>query len=444
MHSVDHNMFKKSYKICFGVLLLIILDVFCVLAEKVRKYVLKDDNCNKPFFSAYTEVSMFALYLLVIGIIEPLRETCTRNKNYSIMEMTREDENYTPNYNRLSDSSFVPIQSDALSSTESDDSTIRSVRFSKLAEVREMSSVDASEALMSRLSYSASLRLRKQKTHHQTAKAALLYSILYFIGKYSHHTSINSTETPIVTAFSSTSSLFTLILASMFPSTNSDKFSFSKLIAVLINMSGIVLVTVAHDSAFIFSRECMLSLLNAFFTSLALVYILAKNIIEDKFDIPLFLGFVGLWNLILMWPLFFVLDLLQIESFLLPSERQLIIIFLNGLFGTVLSETFRLWGCLLTSSVLGVVVLSMQIPFSVLFELLFTQSKINVFPLCIGSITVLLAVIFLAILTKYGDVDPLLKIIKVLYKKVIDRKRANSVKLLDYEEQHESLIDVNQ
>lgn len=41
-----------------------------------------------------------------------------------------------------------------------------------------MSSVDASEALMSRLSYSASLRLRKQKTHHQTAKAALLYSIL--------------------------------------------------------------------------------------------------------------------------------------------------------------------------------------------------------------------------------------------------------------------------
>lgn len=129
-----------------------------------------------------------------------------------------------------------------------------------------------------------------------------------------------------------------------------------------------------------------------------------------------------------MWPLFFVLDLLQIESFLLPSERQLIIIFLNGLFGTVLSETFRLWGCLLTSSVLGVVVLSMQIPFSVLFELLFTQSKINVFPLCIGSITVLLAVIFLAILTKYGDVDPLLKIIKVLYKKVIDRKRANSVK----------------
>lgn len=55
-------------------------------------------------------------------------------------------------------------------------------------------------------------------------------------------------------------------------------------------MSGIVLVTVAHGSAFIFSRECMLSLLNAFFTSLALVYILAKNIIEDKFDIPLFLG----------------------------------------------------------------------------------------------------------------------------------------------------------
>lgn len=62
--------------------------------------------------------------------------------------------------------------------TESDDSSIRSVRFSKLAEVREMSPHEATEALMSRLSYAASMRIRRQKTNNKTARTALMFCIL--------------------------------------------------------------------------------------------------------------------------------------------------------------------------------------------------------------------------------------------------------------------------
>lgn len=79
----------------------------------------------------------------------------------------------------LSDSTFVPIKTpEAVSGTESDDSSARSVRFNKLAEVREMSPHEASEALMSRLSYSASMRFRRQKTHHKTARTAFMFCIL--------------------------------------------------------------------------------------------------------------------------------------------------------------------------------------------------------------------------------------------------------------------------
>lgn len=46
-----------------------------------------------------------------------------------------------------------------LSGTESDDSSIRSVRFNKLAEVRHMSDAEATEALLARLSYQASVRI---------------------------------------------------------------------------------------------------------------------------------------------------------------------------------------------------------------------------------------------------------------------------------------------
>ena len=78
-----------------------------------------------------------------------------------------------------SDPTFIPIRSSgAISGTESDDSSIRSVRFSKLAEVREMSAHEATEALMARLSYAASIRIHRQKSHHKTAKTALLFCVL--------------------------------------------------------------------------------------------------------------------------------------------------------------------------------------------------------------------------------------------------------------------------
>jgi hypothetical protein len=79
-----------------------------------------------------------------------------------------------------SDPSFVPIRTadTTVSGTESDDSSVRSVRFNKLAEVREMSPHEAMEALMSRLSYSASLRISRTKSHHKTARTALMFCIL--------------------------------------------------------------------------------------------------------------------------------------------------------------------------------------------------------------------------------------------------------------------------
>lgn len=120
-----------------------------------------------------------------------------------LVDQNVEDENFFSNGNTLSDSTYVPIKNASgvnggnsnghgngtgglVSGTESDDSSIRTtVRFSKLAEVREMSPHDATEALMSRLSYAASMRIRRQKTNHKTARTALMFCILVI--RASHH-----------------------------------------------------------------------------------------------------------------------------------------------------------------------------------------------------------------------------------------------------------------
>lgn len=77
------------------------------------------------------------------------------------------------------------------SGTESDDSSIRSVRFNKLAEVRHMSEAEATEALLARLSYQASLRageLAKRAAIKlpliKVAKIALIFCLLVTLIHY--------------------------------------------------------------------------------------------------------------------------------------------------------------------------------------------------------------------------------------------------------------------
>ena len=96
---------------------------------------------------------------------------------------------------------FVPVKfagSDKSSGNESDDSATsrgrRSVRFSKLSEVRSMSESEAHDAMMSRLSYQASLRAQEAKTRaanklnvSQTAYLACLFCLLVIISYYTFY-----------------------------------------------------------------------------------------------------------------------------------------------------------------------------------------------------------------------------------------------------------------
>jgi solute carrier family 35 protein F5 len=102
-----------------------------------------------------------------------------------------DDHFYSEGSTNLSDSTFVPIktpeQCDKSSGTESDDSSVRSVRFSKLAEVRHMSENDATEALLARLSYQASVRAgehaRRQANKFSIQKVAKIALIVCFLVK---------------------------------------------------------------------------------------------------------------------------------------------------------------------------------------------------------------------------------------------------------------------
>lgn len=103
------------------------------------------------------------------------------------------------------------------------------------------------------------------------------------------------------------------------------------------------MVTISEVEETKVSKGITLAIFSAFFYACYLVMVKRKSDIEEKIDIPLFFGFVGLWNLLLLWPIFLVLNFSQIEAFELPNRRQFAVLFLNGFVGTVLSEALWLW-----------------------------------------------------------------------------------------------------
>lgn len=85
--------------------------------------------------------------------------------------------------------------------------------------------------------------------------------------------------------------------------------------------------------------------------------------------------------------------------------------------------------------------MTFQIPLAMLFDVVLRGKN---YPLLfyLGSIPIIFAMIFVAILLKYEDADPVLKILKIGYRKLCFLRKTNIVRInTDLEEQQECLID---
>ncbi|KAI4467251.1 solute carrier family 35 member f5 [Holotrichia oblita] len=248
------SMLTRSQRLILGSFVLLLVDIIWVSSSELTKYIYHNETYEKPFFCTYLKTSMFMLYLLGFCFWPPWRDSCHKPSNYVFIDPEQEDENFYSEANTsLSNPTYVPVKTpekevvDRNSGTESDDSSVRSVRFNKLAEVRQMSEVEATEALLARLSYQASVRageLARRAASRLSvfvvAKLALIFCVLWFCANYTYQLALAETEAGIVNVLSSTSSLFILMLASVFPSTTGDKFTLSKLVAVLFSLAGIL------------------------------------------------------------------------------------------------------------------------------------------------------------------------------------------------------------
>ncbi|CAO1638027.1 unnamed protein product [Parajaminaea phylloscopi] len=264
--------------------------------------------------------------------------------------------------------------------------------ISRLVDHSENSSAIAHESLLSLPAPEPadSAPVLPPLTLRETAVLAAQFTLVWFAANWTLNAGLGMTSVASGTTLSSASGFFTLALGS---ATGVERFSKLKLLATAISFAGVVLVTHA-DSAppEIHPRSepsltgptvlditmaapvnaplgDALSLLSAFCYALYVTLLKLRIQSEDRVSMPLFFGFVGAFNVVLLWPIGLVLHLTGVEPFQLPHDRATWIGVGVNMAITFVSDFAYLLSMLKTAPLVATVGLSLTIPLAVAIDL---------------------------------------------------------------------------
>ncbi|KAF9959956.1 hypothetical protein BGZ72_008285 [Mortierella alpina] len=250
-----------------------------------------------------------------------------------------------------------------------------------------LSSVEARATVVPGTQSSTESVLEQGSTHHreeqplnhrEIAELSFAFCILWFAANWATNASLAYTTVASSTILASMSGFFTLAIGAML---KTESFSTLKFIAVCASVIGVALVsesdrggesptngfgtTPIEPRAPLFGD--FLALLSALFYGCYTVLLKVRIQNESRVNMSLFFGFVGLFNIVLLWPMFGVLHWTGIEPFELPSDTTVVwMIGVNAIVGTFVSDYLWLLSMLMTSPLVVTLGLSLTIPLALL------------------------------------------------------------------------------
>uniref|UniRef100_A0A5S6Q8A9 Solute carrier family 35 member F5 n=1 Tax=Trichuris muris TaxID=70415 RepID=A0A5S6Q8A9_TRIMR len=413
-----------------GCLALLLVNVLWVVSAESSRFIFRQAKFERPFFVTYVKACLFSIYLVNFYCTPRWRRLCPDRLSgleQQYGDHPPENQHSTPT---LSEPLFERVN---FSDEETDDhleakdvqpsddlftgNSPKKVSFNEMHEVRILPANEATEAHLARLPYAVWVRVAHKygmsDGFHvkQTYRLALMFFPLWFTANLSYSEALDLTESSIVNILSSTSSLFTLLLSSLIPSsTRAEKFNFSKLFSVALTIVGVYIVSSVDQTSFEVKSPfgIVWSLVGSFGYAVYAVMLRYKVDPGDRLEMPMFFGFVGLNCMIFLWPFLFLLNLVGLESlYPLPDSTQWLYILLNGLLGTVIAEYLWLRACFLTSTFLATLSLSLIIPMTLITDRLLWKTSFPV-PLYLGTLPMLLSFFGATVLSVCESWDPIL------------------------------------
>ncbi|PXF41523.1 hypothetical protein BWQ96_08726 [Gracilariopsis chorda] len=191
---------------------------------------------------------------------------------------------------------------------------------------------------------------------------------IFFMSSWTYNVGLDLTSVASSSIIASLTTLFTLLIGVFM---GSVKFTMSKLMATVLCTIGVALVSQQDNTNGEHARRSLfgdlLSIASSFIYGFYTV-ILNINTERSSFSVSMLLGFLGLTNLIALWPGLIVFSLFGWEKFELPPAKVIAMLTVNGLVGTVLSDFLWAKSVELAGPLLGTLSLSLSVPFSMVAD----------------------------------------------------------------------------
>ncbi|KAF9089541.1 hypothetical protein BGX29_000946 [Mortierella sp. GBA35] len=359
--------------------ILALLSVVCIWVSSsfLMNNIFAGQNYNKPFFVTYVNTASFSLYLLG-PFFRQWRDACS----YFWTELRRRSTAALAVEKKDTKSAVVESSNDTIQPSRSYGSVSQAgstITATSPSSGTGMPQSDAASTLEEGRSLSSE-QDDQPLSHREIAELSFAFCILWFAANWATNASLAYTTVASSTILASMSGFFTLAIGAML---KTESFSTLKLIAVCASVAGVALVSESDRSESPMNDDVLLmldpkapiaplfgdflALMSAMFYGCYTVLLKVKIQNESRVNMPLFFGFVGLFNLVLLWPMFGVLHWTGIEPFELPADTKVIwMIGINALVGTFVSDYLWLLSMLMTSPLVVTLGLSLTIPLALL------------------------------------------------------------------------------
>ncbi|KAL2259830.1 hypothetical protein VTK26DRAFT_6342 [Humicola hyalothermophila] len=339
-----------------GIALLLVVVFLWTLSNFLASYIFSDGTYNKPFFLVYVNTSCFAVSLIPITIRYVMQNGVDALTS-SALRIWRE--------RRLGMMPLKPLD-------EGEDGDGGDA---------ERLLVDEDGVLDTTNDHLSPPRKEEKLSFGETARLSLEFSMLWFAANYFASACLEYTSVASVTILTSTSSIWTLIFCAL---AKVEGFTVRKLIGVLASLTGVILISTVDLSgksdddrgSFPHKSTAQIAIGDSMAFFSAIIYGLYVTVMkrrvgnEDRVNMPLFFGLVGLFNVLFLWPGFFILHFTGIEPFELPPTGNVWTIIAVNSAASFFSDILWAYAMLLTTPLVVTVGLSLNIPLSLIGEMI--------------------------------------------------------------------------
>ncbi|XP_064947344.1 uncharacterized protein LOC135627116 [Musa acuminata AAA Group] len=338
------------------------------------------DSGVSPFLITYICNSLFVVYIPIVEIsryVEDSNEkifSWFKGKNHSDTQLSADLENVNllvegdhNTHPPVVSPTGMEIMSGAVSGSQDSESTFHSQSRIIFEQEPIMAIDDCSQQVDS----------KGRWTRTRVATISLLICPFWFFAQLTFNLSLKYTTVTSNTILSSTSSLFTFLVALVFLG---EKFTWLKLTSVLLCMGGTIIVSLADSGSevsAIATNPLLGDVLALISAGLYAVYItlIRKKLPDEKkgegqASTAQFLGFVGLFNLLIFLPVAVFLNFTRLEPFRSLNWNQFGLIVGKGLLDNVLSDYLWVKATHLTTTTVATAGLTIQVPIAAVVDTL--------------------------------------------------------------------------